>query len=330
MLEGISNHYFLGMERPKLETELHLVFQPTEAWNYAHHPFLTRFRGRFFLCFSSGVCHEDDVGQRIMFTGSDDFVHWDEPQILAQPDNVENGVLIPSGFYVNGDELTVYYLKFSYRPEVLKQGRRQMGSAGRVWHGTWYKTSADGQSWSDESPLPCFGGNMPVRRLQSGRLFSCGGRYQCYSDEQDGIHGWQQVEVFPRDMAIARRMCGKRMTCPDWLATRTCRCAKVPSFSKIAAECGCICVPPPRGYGLAIAMTKEKAGPCLSKRLLQITGPNSLWTGCRMADIITLAHRTRFLPEHVMCWHFHFQRMDWIGHSIICWLMRNTRVDILA
>ena len=37
MLEGISNHYFLGMERPKLETELHLVFQPTEAWNYAHH-----------------------------------------------------------------------------------------------------------------------------------------------------------------------------------------------------------------------------------------------------------------------------------------------------
>ena len=75
MLEGISNHYFLGMERPKLETELHLVFQPTEAWNYAHHPFLTRFRGRFFLCFSSGVCHEDDVGQRIMFTGSDDFVH---------------------------------------------------------------------------------------------------------------------------------------------------------------------------------------------------------------------------------------------------------------
>ena len=198
MLEGISNHYFLGMERPKLETELHLVFQPTEAWNYAHHPFLTRFRGRFFLCFSSGVCHEDDVGQRIMFTGSDDFVHWDEPQILAQPDNVENGVLIPSGFYVNGDELIVYYLKFSYRPEVLKQGRRQMGSAGRVWHGTWYKTSADGQSWSDESPLPCFGGNMPVRRLQSGRLFSCGGRYQCYSDEQDGIHGWRQVEVFPQ------------------------------------------------------------------------------------------------------------------------------------
>lgn len=193
----ITNHYQPGMARTALRLQPHIVLEPTEEWNYAHHPFLTRFKGRFLLYFSNGRCNEDDVGQRVLFTGSDDFVHWDKPQVLAQPDDVEHGVLIPSGFYQRGDTLLAYYLKFAYRPEVLKDGHRRAGSAGRVWYGTFCKSTTDGVHWSAEIPVPHFGGNMPVRRLRSGRLFSCGGREQCYSDSADGLTGWREVLVCP-------------------------------------------------------------------------------------------------------------------------------------
>lgn len=194
MLERIDNHYAPGMNRPALDTHSRIVFEPSEDWNYAHHPYLVRFNGRFFLCFSSGECNEDDVGQRVLFMGSDDFVTWDPAQVLAQPG--ERCGLIPSGVYAHEGTLICYYLKYEYAQEALKNGRRRMGSAGRSFHGTFYRTSRDGVHWSEEERLECFGGNMPVRRLRSGRLFSCGGQAQCYSDNPDGISGWHRVDVF--------------------------------------------------------------------------------------------------------------------------------------
>lgn len=197
VLSLISNHYTPGMDRPRLKTVTHLVLEPNDEWNYAHHPFLTRFNGRFFLCCSSGHHHEDDVGQRVIFTGSDDLSHWDAPRVLAAPDRPEVQGLIPSGLHVHEGVLVAYYLTFEYDPAVLRDGHRQMGSRGRQLLGYCCKTSADGVHWSEPQALPCFGGNMPVQRLRSGRLLSCGGRYQAYSDDPDGIHGWKQAEVFP-------------------------------------------------------------------------------------------------------------------------------------
>ena len=82
MISRITNHYDPGMKRPKLDAVTRIVHEPTEEWNYHHHPFLTRFKGKFFLTFSSGTNHEDDVGQRVLFTSSDDFEHWAQPQVI--------------------------------------------------------------------------------------------------------------------------------------------------------------------------------------------------------------------------------------------------------
>lgn len=70
------------------------------------------------------------MGQRIMFTGSDDFVHWMNRKFWLNRTMWKTASWIPSGFYVNGDRLIVYYLKFSYRPEVLKQGQAPDGQRG--------------------------------------------------------------------------------------------------------------------------------------------------------------------------------------------------------
>ena len=115
------------MARPLLKAETHLVLEPCEAWNYAHHPFLTRFRGRFFLISSSGHHHEDDVGQRVVCMSSDDFAHWDVPRVVVLPERPDVQGLIPSGLYVHEDTLIVYYLTFEYDPAVLRHGHRQMG-----------------------------------------------------------------------------------------------------------------------------------------------------------------------------------------------------------
>lgn len=197
MLPFISNHYEPGMVRPKLDVSTQIVLEPNDEWSYAHHPFLTKFKGRFYLCFSNGHCHEDDVGQRVLYTASDDFAAWETPKVLAEPDRPETCMLIPSGMYATEDRLVAYYLMLEYKPEVLRDGHRRMGSAGRIWHGTFCITSEDGVHWSKPQHLEAFGGNKPVCRLKSGRLFSCGGRTQAYSDCQDGVHGWKQVEVCP-------------------------------------------------------------------------------------------------------------------------------------
>lgn len=197
MLPPIGNHYSPGMVRPCLNAAIHPVHLPTDAWNYHHHPFLIRFRNRFFLCFSSGTHHEDDVGQRVLFTSSSDFLHWDEAKVLAQPHQPQTQLLIPQGVHQHNGLLVVYYMMLQYSPEVLRDGHRQMGSRGRRICGFYYKSSRDGIHWSEETPLEAFGGNMPVRQLQSGRLFSCGGRFQAYTDDPSGLTGWHQVEVFP-------------------------------------------------------------------------------------------------------------------------------------
>ncbi|MDO4838705.1 MAG: hypothetical protein Q4B32_10015 [Clostridia bacterium] len=44
----ITNHYRPEMVRPKLEIQTKIVFEPTDNWNYAHHPFITRFKEKFF------------------------------------------------------------------------------------------------------------------------------------------------------------------------------------------------------------------------------------------------------------------------------------------
>lgn len=198
MVSGISNHYDPGMKRPKLDAVTRIVHEPTEEWNYHHHPFLTRFKGKFFLTFSSGTHHEDDVGQRVLFTSSDDFEHWAQPQVLAQPHDPTTELFIPSGVYNNGETLIAYYLLLKYDPAVLKNGHRRMGSKGRSILGFYYKTSQDGVTWSEEKAMPAFGGNMPVRRLKSGRLVSAGGEHFAWSDNPDGIHGWKQAVVFPK------------------------------------------------------------------------------------------------------------------------------------
>ena len=196
----ITNAYDPGENRVMLPGSIQILHEPTPEWNYAHHPFLTRFHDRFILTFSLGHNQEDDVGQRVMITDSDDFIHWSEPRELAHPDR-PGGVLIPSGPYACETRINQYLLQFSYRDDVLINGHRQSGSAGRIDWCYRVLTSKDGETYQEVGRLPrnVFGGNMPVQRLSGGRLFSCGGQHAGWTDDPEGLTGWTGAEIFPDD-----------------------------------------------------------------------------------------------------------------------------------
>ena len=197
MIGAISNHFQAGESRRLLPSHLQVIHEPTPEWNYAHHPFLCRFRDRFYLFFSLGRYREDDVGQRVMVTSSADFKTWAEPKEIAAPENGQTGVLIASGPWATDRRMNAYLLQFDYRMDALENGHRRPGGAGREnWRFRCF-TTEDGEHFHETAGPEAFGGNMPVKRLRSGRLFSCGGRVSAWTDDPEGLTGWREAAVFP-------------------------------------------------------------------------------------------------------------------------------------
>ena len=82
MYKNITNHYDPGKKRPKLVCFEKMLFEPTKEWGFAHHPAIIWFKGRFYVMFSNGHVNEDDVGQVVRYTTSEDFEEWTEPELL--------------------------------------------------------------------------------------------------------------------------------------------------------------------------------------------------------------------------------------------------------
>ena len=134
MNKYITNHYREGQKRPKLCTEQFVLWEPDEKWNYAHHAQIIWFKGLYYVMFSSGRCNEDDTGQRVMYTVSEDYESWSQPEVLvdSMPGTYADAVLIPGCWHTDGNTLVAYYLSFEYTEDWLADGNRKPGSKGRM------------------------------------------------------------------------------------------------------------------------------------------------------------------------------------------------------
>ena len=74
----IINNITRGPVR-KIVSERQMIYRPAEGWSYAHHSFITFFKGRFYAIWSCGTADEDYFGQRVMIAESDDFANWSQP-----------------------------------------------------------------------------------------------------------------------------------------------------------------------------------------------------------------------------------------------------------
>ena len=200
MLKQITNHYQEGMKRPKLYTQQQVLWQPREGWSYAHHAQVVWFKDKFYVMFSSGRFNEDDTSQRVMYTTSEDFETWTEPQILvdSMPGTYGDAVIIPKCWHTDGETLAAHYLHFEYTEDWIVNGNRKPGSTGRMNWGKSVITTSDGIHWSEPQASDMAGGNQSPRQLQSGRWLCPGGTQHSYTDDPSGMTGWQTVQCCDR------------------------------------------------------------------------------------------------------------------------------------
>lgn len=196
MTDSINN---CGITRETLQTvktQDVAVFTAREGRAFAHHSFACRFRGRYYVMWSSGVRNEDDVGQSVMIARSEDFFSWD---ILTELKAEEkNAVLTSCGFYVRDDALVAYAGSFCYKSEALADARRNFAAGDRGHKNTrlYAFVSADGVHFGKAQPLGLkVVPNFPPKELD-GKLFMCGNYTISVSEQKDGLHGFCLHSVY--------------------------------------------------------------------------------------------------------------------------------------
>lgn len=175
----------------KIKTEKSIIYTPTDDWQYAHHPHITFFKGKFYAIFSSAAVNEEDCGQRIMLSVSEDGSEWSEPEVLAEPQMGDGSlqVLMPDGFYAYGDTLKVYYSIFEWPKETLRgDNLRPLAEDGRlVSKGYGVLATNNGKKWKAENIKCAAGGNFGPIPISSGRLIMPGASTHAYTDDLTGL-----------------------------------------------------------------------------------------------------------------------------------------------
>ena len=84
----ITNLYAKDMG--KLESTKTVIQPYSEEWAFAHHASIAIFKGKIYAMWSSGRVHEDDCGQRVMWSYTDGFNDWKEAMIFSDTERGEH------------------------------------------------------------------------------------------------------------------------------------------------------------------------------------------------------------------------------------------------
>ena len=202
-----------------LPKELTKVYYPRGCdWAYSHHASLGYYKNRFYAMWSNGMANEDHPGQRVLYSISEDGVRWTTPAVLFRPEP-EEAILTAAGFYDNGEKLIAYAGSYEYSDAhvfELGQGSKNVTLI--------CKETDDGEVWSETRDLkiPIVPNHGP-ERTSTGRLIISGNMMFPYSDESDGVNGWQLTGIAPfpweplfddsEGIGIRARYFGQRAVC---------------------------------------------------------------------------------------------------------------------
>ena len=181
----VSNNYQTEAGIPHLKIERSMIYSPGKNWLYSHHPSIIHFKDKFIALWSNGLIDEDSPGQRVVYSVSDDFIHWSAPAVLASPQKVNDTltVLTAAGLYQHSGKLVAYYGEYTDH---------------RTNTHLWAKTSTDGLHWSNaiDMHVPLIPNHGP-QAIKSGRLIISGNFLFPYTDDPDGISGWKLSSFYP-------------------------------------------------------------------------------------------------------------------------------------
>lgn len=182
----------------KLRSQKGVVFSPRKGLSYAHHAFICFFKDKFYACFSGGIKNEDDCGQSVMLSTSDDGIIWSEPYAVISPSSFDKpkAVLTASGFYSDGDTLNLYFGYFEYA-KIGEDGNRLAVDAHHTKTQLFVLRSGDGITWGKPIGLnlPVVA-NHPPQATSTGRLIISGSVIFPYTDNPNGVDGWKMPGIY--------------------------------------------------------------------------------------------------------------------------------------
>lgn len=176
------------------------VYNPVAGASYAHHPHMTYFKGKFYSVFSIGEKNEEDIGQSMAISKSDDAVNWSDYEIIAEADKSTYTVIVPGGLYSTDKRLVAYYASFDYAADCVDTSsgtavRPTIDKAVRTNWKMFMAVTTDGINWS-HTQLNCSAAcNFAPKQTASGRLIMCGANVNPYTDDITGLSGWRNVTV---------------------------------------------------------------------------------------------------------------------------------------
>jgi len=184
-VSSIRNNYVIEKNIPHLTIERRMIYVPDNNWLYSHHASITHFKNKFIAIWSNGLIDEDNPGQRVAYSTSSDFLHWDTLKVLASPSLYQKdtlNVLTAAGFHQYHDTLVAYYGEYSPH---------------RTNTHLWAKTTTDGEHWNDAIDMHvAVNPNHGPQLLKNGRLIISGNFTFPYTDDPAGLSGWRMNSFY--------------------------------------------------------------------------------------------------------------------------------------
>jgi hypothetical protein len=206
----ITNHWGTA-KTTKLDLAEVCVFRAQLGNGYNHHHQVLFDQGRLYLSWSDGVKNEDNPGQHMVFsTSDDDGKTWTAPATITPPPPEETSAFTGMGIRAHKGDLIAYYGHYAYT-DLVNDG------SGRLWTAfapvyrddrtkwvhkdvyTEVRVSKDrGATWGEPHRiLDRFVPNLRPFPVHSGRLIMPGNITFPYTDDPAGIHHWKH-EGIPR------------------------------------------------------------------------------------------------------------------------------------
>jgi len=189
---------------PRVPIERHRIYSgAVETGHFSHNAQLAKFKGRYYLVWSTGQRDEAFPGQRVMVASSDDGKQWSPPRTLVAGD-ADAGLLQRAfGLYADNTQMVLYSAATIAELDAGSAGGRRHKKTRLDAHVT-----TDGKTWKKREgivPGDIFFMEGP-RPTRSGRLLAgarLNGRLVAFLWKKDDPAGTPDVVSLPKPRAPA-------------------------------------------------------------------------------------------------------------------------------
>lgn len=181
----------------KLSSERSMIYPFDSKYAFNHNPHIIFFKDKFIAMWTAGRTNEDDIGQSVHFSVSDDVKNWSVPRPLYQSRKgmYSETIAAAANFYISNNTLYAYYSVLEIKPEYLRNNgtlRPESDTTAEMilWSKNYYVSTTDGINWSEPCEAGACSSTQNVFKASNGREFMFIGASCRYNDTGSPI-GWK-------------------------------------------------------------------------------------------------------------------------------------------